>query len=157
MPADLAGALLAIKQKFEAEWVVGSEPRTRITEVNKDPPAPWPPRDADNKLENYVLIAPVAVDGLHLAFGKPGNQTYLDPGLIHIHVFVPVGEGTEDANALAVAAGNIFRARKFYDDVTPGCYVRTWTPRVDGGGPGDDDGAWYRVSATIPFHYYHRG
>jgi hypothetical protein len=56
---------------------------------------------------------------------------------------VPVGGGTDDAFALGVAAGDIFRAKQFYDNVMPGCYVRGWTPRVDGGGPGDDDGAWF--------------
>ncbi len=157
MAADFAGALVAIREKFVAEWVDGGDPRTRVAEVNKDPDAPWPPRDADNKLEAYVLIAPQGVEADHPGFGTPGRQVYLYRGLIHIHVYVPVGIGTDDAFALAVAAGEIFRSKTFYTDATPGCYVRSWTPRVDGGGPGDDDGIWFRVSATIPFEYYHLG
>jgi hypothetical protein len=157
MPADFAGALVAIREKFVAEWVDGSEPRTRVAEVNKDPAAPWPPRDDEDKLQSYVLIAPQGVGADHPGFGTPGRQVYLYNGLIHIHVFVPVGNGTDHAFALAVAAGEIFRSKMFYSDVTLGCYVRSWTPRVDGGGPGDDDGIWFRVTATIPFEYYHLG
>jgi hypothetical protein len=153
MAADFAGAIQSIKDKFAAEWAS----RTRVVHVNANPDEPWPPRSDDNKLLPYVLMAPEGVSGELAAFGTPGNQTYLYPGLIHIHVYVPVGSGTADAFALAVAAGEIFRAEKFYDTVSPRCYVRSWTPRVDGGGPGDDDGVWFRVTATIPFEYWHRG
>lgn len=157
MAADWAGAIVAIKALFASTWVIGPDPRTRIVEVNKNPEDPWPPKDAQGNLQAYVLIAPEGASADRIAFGTPGNQTYLYPGLIHVHVFVPVGQGTDQAFALAVAAGEIFRNQKFYDDVTPACYVRSWTPRVDGGGPGDDDGVWFRVTATIPFEYWHRG
>lgn len=155
--ADFAGALAAIKQRFIANWVVGGDPRTRIAYVNENPDAPWPPRKPDKSLDNWVLFSAVGATADHPGFGTPGNQLYLYRGLISITCFVPVGKGTADAFMLAVAAGEIFRATKFYDDVTPGCYVRTWTPRVDGGAPGDDDGAWFRVTATIPFEYWHLG
>jgi hypothetical protein len=157
MPADFAGALQAINDKFVAEWVDGSEPRTRVVFVNKDPDDPWPPKDQAGHLLPYVLAAPQGATGDMVGVGMPGNHVYRYDGLIHLHVYVPVGAGTADAFAMAVAAGDIFRARKFYDDVTDGCYVRSWTPRVDGGGPGDDDGICYRVTATIPFEYWHRG
>lgn len=157
MAADWAGAIKAIKDRFVAQWVDGPDPRTRIAFVNETPDDPWPPRDADNKLQGYVLFAPQGVSGDRIAFGTPGNMTYLYPGLIHAHVYVPVGSGTDGAFPLAWSAGDIFKNQKFYDDITPGCYVRSWTPRVDGGGPGDDDGVWYRVTATVPFEYWHRG
>ncbi|MDI4231448.1 hypothetical protein OZ411_01295 [Bradyrhizobium sp. Arg237L] len=157
MPADFAGALQAIKDKFTAEWVLGGNPRTRVAEVNKEPGAPWPPKGTDGLLASWLLIAPEGSGVIHRGFGKPGSQQYIYYGHVRIHVYIPVGGGTEDAFLLAIAAGEIFRAKKFYDDVSPGCYVRTWAPQVDGGGPGDDDGAWFRVTATIPFDYYHRG
>lgn len=155
--ADFAGALAAIRAKFVAEWIVGPDPRTRIALVNENPADPWPPKNPDNSLQNYVLLAPTG-NGIGLCgFGTPGNQLTIYPGLIDIHVYAPVGKGTSDAFTLAVAAGEIFRNQLFYNNVTPGCYLRSWTPRVDGGGPGDDDGIWFRVSANIPFDYYHLG
>jgi len=155
--ADLAGALAAMRQRFVDNWVVGPDPRTRIAFVNENPAAPWPPKDPDGQLTGWVLFSAENASGDHPGFGTPGNQAYLYRGLIAIQVYVPVGKGSGDAFTLAVAAGEIFRSKKFYDGVTPGCYVRTWTPRVDGGGPGDDDGVWFRVGAVIPFEYWHRG
>jgi hypothetical protein len=89
--------------------------------------------------------------------GSPGNHVWRYDGLIYVHVFVPVNSGDALATQYAVAAGEIFRGTKFYDGETPGCYVRTWSPRVDGGGKGDDVGSWFRVSAVIDFEYWHRG
>jgi hypothetical protein len=89
-------------------------------------------------------------------FGTPGNRGWRYPGEIHVHVFVPVGEGDTDANQYACTIGELFRAAKFYDDGN-GSYVRTLSPQVDGGGSGDDDGKWFRVTMTVDFIYWHRG
>jgi hypothetical protein len=157
MSADFAGALAAIVDKFKAEWVIGAVPRTRVAEVNKPPADPWPPKDGAGKLLPYALIAPQGGGGDLIGFGSPGNRVYLYSGLIHAHCYEPVGDGSGTAFPLAVAAGEIFRTRQFYDTVSPGCYIKSYTPRIDGGGPGDDDGIWFRVTATIPFEYYHLG
>src|SRR4051812_13498801 len=109
MAADFAGALQAINDKFSAEWVVGSDPRTRIAFVNENPADPWPPRDLQSNLLPYVLAAPQGAGGDLVGVGTPGNRVYVYQGLIHLHVYVPVGSGTGDAFVLAVAAGEIFR------------------------------------------------
>lgn len=159
MAADYAGAVEAIAAKFVAEWVAGDPPapRTRIGRVNEPPAEPWPPKDDAGKLQSWVLLSIEGVDADHPGFGTPGNQVYKYDGLIYLHCFAAIGQGDTALRALAVAGGEIFRAKLFYNDVTDGCYVRTWAPRIDGGGPGDDDGVWFRITATIPFEYYHRG
>lgn len=150
--ADYAGAKAAIEALLTANWTT-----TRIAIVNKTPDDPWPPKDVDGKLAPYVLIEVVNTASDIVACGVPGSQTWLYLGLIHVHVFVPVDTGTDLATQYAVATGELFRAKQLYADVSPGCYVRSWSPRVDGGGDGSDDGVWFRVTATIPFQYWHRG
>ena len=62
----------------------------------------------------------------------------------------------------AIAFGEIFRAAKFYDTVTDGCYVRSGydlqnQPRIDEGDLTSDDGQWFGVTSTVPFEYGLRG
>jgi hypothetical protein len=157
--ADYAGAVAAIEAKFVDEWKTGDPPaaRTRIAVPNKTPDAPWPPRNESNALQPWVLFSVEGADAGFYAGGTPGNQLYLHEGLIYVHVYVPVGNGTAVAFQLAVLAGEIFRNQNFYNDNPKGSFVRTWAPRIDGGGPGSDDKTWFRVTATIPFGYMHRG
>jgi hypothetical protein len=150
--ADPAGALAAINARFAAEW----GDRTRIAEMNRAPEAPWPPKDAEKKPLPWVLIEPTFATSDIYGVGEPGKRLWRYDGLIAIHVFVPVGNGTAIAFSLARDAGEVFRGRKFYD-ATPGCYVRSWSPRFDGGGVADDRKAYFRVTAMIPFEYWHRG
>jgi hypothetical protein len=156
---DYAGAVAAAEAKFVAEWVTGDPPaaRTRIAFPNKNPSQPWPPRNNSNALLPWVRLSIEGAGAGWYAGGTPGNQLYLYEGLIYIHVFVPIGNGTAEAFQLAVLAGEIFRNQIFYNDNPQGCFVRSWAPRIDGGGVGSDDKAWFRVTAAIPFGYMHRG
>lgn len=153
--ADYAGAVEAIKSRFTTLWVSGFEPRTKVVMVNENPQEPFPPRDGNNALQPWVLLSIEGAGAGQIAFGTTSSHGYLYVGTIYAHVYVPVGGGTADAFELAVAAGEIFRAKQFYD--TPPCFVRTHAPRVDGGAPGSDDGIWFRVTASIPFEFYYRG
>ena len=156
--ADYAGAVAAIRAKFVAEWISAPDmPRTVITFVNETPEDPWPPKNTAGQFEPFVLLEVVLNDVDHPGTGTPGKQVYVYRGLIQVHVFVPVNTGVATAHELAVAAGEIFRNKLFYNGVTDGCYLRSWSPGIDGGGRGDDDGAWFRVSATTQFEYYHLG
>lgn len=150
--ADYAGAKAAIEARLSANWTT-----TRIAVVNVTPDDPWPPKDVNDQLVPYALIEVVNTASDIVGFGTPGSQTWRYLGLIHCHVFVPVNSGTDLATQYAVAIGELFRAKQLYDAVSPGCFVRSWSPRVDGGGDGSDDGVWFRVTATIPFEYWHRG
>lgn len=155
--ADFAGARAAIIARFVAQWVVDTDPRTRIARVNEPPAEPWPPRDDNNALEPWVLLEVTAETSGVATMGGPGNNAHRYAGTIAVHCYVPVGRDVDDAFDLAIAAGEIFRNQVLYDDVRPGCFVRTdASPAIGRGQQGDDDGVWYRVTATIPFEYFHR-
>lgn len=147
--ADFAGAVAAIKARIAAQWAT-----TPVGYMNEGKPQTH--NDVSGEPEPWVLVEIVGTGGDIHAAGKPGNRVWLYDGLIHAHVFVPAGTGDATAREHAVALGEIFRGAQFYDD-TPGHAVRCWAPRVDGGGNGSDDGLWFRVTATIPFEYWHRG
>lgn len=155
--ADYAGATASIRERLVANWNV-----TPITFQNEPVPEPWPPTVADPVAPDFPRPAPwvhleISSTGSEMrGVGKPGSQVWIYDGLISVHVFVPEGSGDGLARQHAVALGEIFRAKVFYREA-PGCYVRTWAPRVDGGGDADHDGNWYRVTMTCPFEYWHRG
>jgi hypothetical protein len=145
--SDYAGACVAIKARFVAAWT-----ETPIAFANQDPPQePWPPASG------AWVYAEVVGNGSDLrSIGKPGDHMWTYRGHIFIHVFVPIGYGVEEPERLAVAAGEIFRAATFYDDGN-GSKVVCISPQVDGGASDADEGNWFRVTATVPFNYLHRG
>lgn len=161
MAADYAGALAAIKQRFVDQWTTGGRPTTPIAFVNEAAPSMVDP--ASGNPVPWVMFELLSSSSTNMGSGVPGNQVIAYDGLIKAHVFVPTGagDGTTDAVAgampLALAAGEIFRNKVFFDGVTPGCYVRTLTPRIDEGDATSNDGAWFAVTAAIPFEYWHRG
>jgi hypothetical protein len=160
--SDYAGAKAAIRSRLVANWST-----TRITYQKETPADPWPPTDGADPFPTLVpwvhLEIVTSRSGMHGA-GKPGSQIWLTDGLILVHVFVPQGSGDALATEYANIIGEIFRAKVFYNN-GDGCYVRTWAPRVDEGGPATsageiewaNTGAWFRVSMSVPFEYWHRG
>lgn len=153
---DIAGAKAAIVARFETEWA----DRTPIAKANENPPALTD--DSGNPLP-WVFIEVVPVDSWLEGFGA-SIHPYQYPGIVNIYCLVPQGTGTEIADANAVAAGEIFRMKRFYTDANGG-EVRTWAPRLLPGGdaktsmPGSSlpDGNWWAVLASIPFGYRHIG
>ena len=148
--ADYAGAKAAIKARLAANWTT-----TRITYQNEDPEQPWPPVRENGSPAPWVNLEIIGRGSQIWTFGTTGNRGWRYDGDIHVHVFVPVGEGIELADQYAVTIGEIFRAAKFYDDGSS--YVRTLSPEIDDGDSGDDDGKWFRVSMSVDFTYWHRG
>jgi len=146
--ADYAGAKAAILARFRDRWT-----RTPIAVPNGPD---IQKTSAEGDLIPWVYFEVVGADSTIKGVGRPGDHQWVYDGLIQTHVFVPIGSGTELADQLAVAAGEIFRAAEFYRE-TPGCCVRSWSPRCDEGGSGADDGNWWRVTCTVPFEYLHRG
>lgn len=156
-----AGAKAAIRQRLVDHWTA-----TRITYQNEPPADPWPPTTADAmpSLLPWVHLEIASSGSTMRGAGKPGSQVWVTDGLISVHVFVPQGSGDELATEYATAIGEIFRAKVFYDN-GDGCYVRTWAPMVDEGGPATSEadiewshtGAWFRVTMVCPFEYWHRG
>lgn len=159
--ADYAGAVAAIKARFLAQWIDGAARKTPIAFANE--PAndgvneikPWPPQVAGKPVP-WVYFEVIGSGSEIRGFGLPGDQTWLYRGGIFVHVFVPLGSSIETAQALAVAAGEIFRSSTFYVNAG-GIAVRTMSPQTDGGGSDADQGDQFRVTCMIPFEYFHRG
>lgn len=149
--ADFAGAKAAIRQLLVDGWLT-----TRITYQNEAPGTPWPPVGVDGFPVPFINLEVATLASAMRGAGVPGKQTWLTDGFIYVHVFVPTGAGDAQATEYATAIGEIYRAKVFYL-AAPGCYVRTWAPRIDGGGSSDDDGNWFRVTMSVPFEYWHRG
>lgn len=148
--ADYAGAVAAIKARLAAGWTT-----TTIVNLNEGKPTPWPPVTVANALAPFVLLEVIATRAYTLP-GDPGSLRHkVQEGFISTHVMVPVGSGTADAFTHAVALGALFENKQFFD-TDPGVCIRTWTPAVDGGGEGSEDGIWFRVSMTVAFEFRFR-
>ncbi len=153
MAADYTGAIAAIRQRFIDNWTA-----TPIAFVNE--PAESAVDSAGNPTA-WVLFEIVNNGSRIEGWGSSGNNTVIYSGMIKIHVFAPTGSGVDDCYAKALAAGEIFRNKVFYDSVTANCYVRTGfrpeeQPRIDEGDASSDDGQWFAVTATIPFEFWTR-
>ncbi|MBT9370276.1 DUF4128 domain-containing protein [Rhizobium sp. CSW-27] len=149
--ASYAGAEAAIRARLEAGWLT-----TRVTFQNEDPAAPWPPVNSQGELQPWANLEIECIGSEIVGQGQPGNHVYRYDGLIMVHVFTPRGSGTALGKEYAVAIGEIFRRKKFYEDA-PGCYVRTEDPYPAGGASRSDDGNWFGTTMTCPFVYWHRG
>lgn len=151
MVADYAGALAAIRQRFIDNWTT-----TPIAYVNE---AAEPAVDVNGFPITWVFFEVVNSGSRIEGFGSTGNNTVVYFGLIKAHVFAPVNTGIDDCYAKALAIGEIFRNKVFYDAATVGCYVRSGyrmdePPRVDQGDASSSDGQWFAVTATIPFEFW---
>lgn len=146
MAASYAGAEEAIRTAAEA-WTTTpiALPNTRFDK----------PVDANGNPTPFIALEIVSFGNTLEGQGKPGSLTWRKEGAILGHVFVPVNTGDATAKQYADTFGEIFRAKKLYDNAGAGCYVRTFAPDVDGGGPAD--GNYWRVTVTINFEYWHRG
>lgn len=143
---DISGAIAAIQQRLSDNW------STTPIRTPNDGSGTSGPADGSPFVYSEVSVTRSAIR----AAGKPGSQTWIYVGLVEVSVFVKAGDGTTDAFSYASQIGEIFRNETFYND-TPGYEVRTLSPWVSGGDSGSDDGAWFRVTATVQFEYYHQG
>ena len=149
--ADYAGAEAAILDRLQAGWTI-----TTVTFQNETPAGDWPPVNDRGELVPWVNLEIECFGSEIVGQGKPGNHVYRYDGLIEVHVFTPAGSGKALGKEYAVAIGEIFRRKKFYDE-TPGCYVRTEDPYPAGGNSSSDDGNWFGTTMTCGFTYWHRG
>lgn len=159
---DYFGAVSAIKARLVEQWVDEfSNPKTLIVYVNKQPDYPFPPIDPMTGNPAPFLVCEVTgTRSDPYTFGNPGNRFFVYDGLILLHALVPIDEGTDRAQQLAVAAGETFRVATFYVD-SNGSYIRSVAPNPpDGGSAADLEGVQagnsFRVTVSIPFKYFHR-
>lgn len=104
--------------------------------------APHDPTDG----QAFLFLEVLNGEASQASIGSPGARVFRHPGVIMVHVFVPMGIGEKLALEHADAVAAIFRAQSF-DGVL--CYA----PSVGDGEPADDDGKWYRVTVSVPFHF----
>jgi hypothetical protein len=105
------------------------------------------PRDGDGNALPWVYIEILSTNGDGSAFGSIGKRVKTDTGLVAAHFFYPVGTGDADATAMATQFGEMLQLRSIGTAPAP----RMESPMIDGGGSGDDDGLYFRVSSSIPF------
>jgi len=152
--SSFAGAVALIQQRLRDNWTLTDiafqnegEPRTAD---DYGVPIPW------------VYCEVINTDSSVRGGGSdPTILSWLYMGLIHMHVFVPVGSGDAVAQDYAFQLGEIFRNGRFYEPdespASPLCQIRTWAPRVDGGDTASDDGKWWQVTCTVPYEYFYQG
>lgn len=147
--ADYDGAVAAIEGRLTANWTT-----TPIGFENEDDPVQT---GGDGNLAPWVFCEVVSDRAGIRGVGKPGSHVVVDEGFISATVFVPVGSGRAIARRHAVAIGEIFRTKEFYNS-DPGACVRTWTPEIGPGNPATSEnpsGNWWAVTVTIPFEFFH--
>lgn len=140
--------LTAIREKLEAEWT-----ECVVTYQNGGAFRPDDPTNRDRydpaPEDTWMHVEILGGGSDCTVIGSVGKRAARDDGTIFAHVFVPVGSGDDEARRLARAIGEIFRVTRF------GGLVTGAPDPLGGGEQGDDDGLWWRVSASIPFtaHY----
>jgi Bacteriophage related domain of unknown function len=144
--ADYAGAVAAMRARFEAAWAA----TTLAQFQNEDPPAtPWPPENVP-----WVYFEVIQTASAERGVGLPGSKLWLTTGNVFVHVFVPLGYGLPAQLALTHQAGEIFRAATFYQDSTSGAKVVCGAPSEPGGASNADNGNWFGLTVSIPFEFY---
>lgn len=150
--ADLPGALKAIRDKFKTDWAVAHS-TVLVQDQNTDPPQPqWPPNNTP-----WVYLEVINADGDLRGAGTLGDHIWLYVGTIFVHINVPIGYGIDDVTQLAWDAGEIFKAKTFYNAPGSDAKVICGAPQIAGGGNDADKGKWFTLTTAIPFEFYHRG
>jgi hypothetical protein len=125
-------ARAAIRAYIEANWT--ATPIAWFGEVF-DPPeqAPW------------LLVERDAIPSSTASvFGSVGKRVVQDPGMIAGTLYFPAHAGDDGAYALGRQFGDLLRVRKIGPAVTE-------TPSMSPADDGDEDGAWIKISVTVPF------
>lgn len=142
--ASYAGAVAAMRARFTANFSLAP-----VEYPNEKPPALiWPPTNAP-----WCFFEVVQTLSEIRGAGLPGNQTWLTIGHIFIHVFAPKGFGLPEHQAVAEAAGEVFRAKTFYT-VDANTKVLCMAPTIRGGDSESDDGNQFGLVVAIPFEFY---
>ena len=132
-----ATAATLLRGRFESDWVSGpGVPRTPIAWQN----IPFTPGDDTP----WVYFEVLHGDASQIGLGAAGARAFRQTGVVLIHVFTPVAEGTDIIFGLADAAAAILRG----SDLS-GVLCRA--PRIQG--TPDADGEWYRLTVAVPFQY----
>lgn len=145
--ADWAGAVAALRAEFEANFTA-----VPIAFQNEEPPSqPWPPSGV------WAYFEVIQTQSVMRGVGMPGNKPWLTDGYAYAQIFAPKGYGLPQQLALADQAGEIFRAKTFYN-TEPGVRLTCVGPNgegpeIRGGGTASEDGASFVITVAIPFQF----
>lgn len=140
----MLAAAEAIATRLAAQWV-------------RSEPVAYPnaqfarPKDGTTgEVQAFLALEVMWTGGGQESLGAPGANLQRGTGLIWLHAFVPRDRGTATASALLDAGIAIFRSVDFSGVATAGA-------QPGGAGPGTEDGAYWRESASIPFTFDEQG
>lgn len=104
-----------------------------------------PPVQADGTLRPwvYVQIAFNSVDQWSIGAADRTDNRWREDGLVLFHIMTPIGEGLAASDTNVDALIELFKGVQ----LDPGIEFRDITS--DTGGPGDDNGNYYRVSVAV--------
>ena len=100
-----------------------------------EPPAPW----VLVEMSGHLLEA--------IEIGAASSNTWAEQGQVWCHCFVPSASGSDTARAVLKALSDLFRANNPYR------FVVFRAQSIGLGAPGDDDGAWWRLSMSVDWLY----
>lgn len=119
-----------------------------------DTPIAWPnepferPVDTGGSLLPYLIVDDSSATLSQESIGAAQGQNRWDKeGLLDVHIFVAAGTGTALANGYANSIEDLFRERT----LASGALEFHDTIQRLRGEPGDDAGAYYRVTLYIPW------
>jgi hypothetical protein len=115
------------------EWPNGSEGT-----FPPNPPAPW----VAMRMTGNIF------DQESIGAGDPADNLWDEHGTLWLHVFVRVNTGESGARARAKALAKLFRGRQLLDG-----HLQFGSMSIGMGEPGDDNGNYWRVSASIEWRY----
>jgi len=105
------------------------------------------PRDADGNPDPFIYCEISNATARGSAFGSVGKRVKSNTGFVAAHCYVPIGSGDAAADLLAKQFGEMLEMQSIGAPPAP----RMDAAQEGGGGSGDDDGLYYRVSVTIPW------
>jgi len=99
--------------------------------------------------EPWVYLEVLGAGAESSLFGSAGLRVAREDAVIFAHVFVPQGEGTDGAYAIAQQIGELLRCQT----LAPG--IETEAPRIGPGERDEENGNTFRVSVSVPVtaHY----
>jgi len=105
------------------------------------------PRDGDGNPIAFIYCEILPTSSRGSGFGSVGKRVKTDAGVVAAHYMAPIGTGDEQAGTAIKAFGEMLELRSIGAPPAP----RMEAAQPGGGGQGDDDGLYFRVSRTVPW------
>lgn len=94
----------------------------------------------------FVALEIVGGDTFQAAVGSPSQALFREVGIIMLHIFTPVNEGSGLGQEFADDLAEIFRGKEFSN-------VLCFAPQIDSPTVADETGNFFRITLSIPFQF----